>query len=165
MLNNTKEWYPTTDRRVSVESCNSGLCQLLFSGFCYDGRWVLFAQMVWIATWHPRRPFLSFLQTLSVFHCGCWRVRTSMCLQEPWEWQSQDSGSEQPRISRLLFSVAPAGQCCFRFWRFTHSDAVPRCALAGWLWGRQGGEPKQWQLLSLCRQQLPFSCAQRHCSL
>lgn len=48
-----------------MESCNSWLCQLLFSGSRYDGRWVLFAQMVWIATRHPRRPFLSFLQTLS----------------------------------------------------------------------------------------------------
>lgn len=31
----------------------------------------------------------------------------------------------------VVFSVAPAGQCCFKFWRFTHSETVPHCALAG----------------------------------
>lgn len=31
----------------------------------------------------------------------------------------------------VMFSVAPAGQCCFKFWRFTHSETVPHCALAG----------------------------------
>lgn len=41
------------------------------------------------------------LQPVLVFHCGCWRRRTSLCLQEPREWQSQDWGS-QPWISCLV---------------------------------------------------------------
>lgn len=68
-----------------------------------------------------------------------------------------------PNKLSVVFSVA--GQCCFKFWRFTHSVAVLHCALAGWLWGRQKGEPKHWLLLSICRQQLHFSCAQGHCFL
>lgn len=68
-----------------------------------------------------------------------------------------------PNKLSVVFSVA--GQCCFKFWRFTHSVAVLHCALAGWLWGRQKGDPKHWLLLSICRQQLHFSCAQGHCFL
>lgn len=61
-----------------------------------------------------------------------------LCLQERWEWQSQDSGSfadfADPLqrggnlISWLLFfqKYQQCRFCCFKFRRFTHDDAVPR---------------------------------------
>lgn len=56
-----------------------GVLQLLAlsaSVFRFDGRGVLFAQMLWIAAQHPQRPFLSFLQTLPVLHCAPWACRS-----------------------------------------------------------------------------------------
>lgn len=101
------------------------------------------------------------------------------CLSVPlWLLKTQDisvpvgaQGMAEPglRVSALnklsgVFSAAPAGHCYPTFRRFSHGDAVPHCVRAGWLWGRQGAQPRQWQLLSICRQQLCVSCAQRHCS-
>lgn len=143
-----------------------GVLQLLAlssSVFRFDGRGVLFAPMVWIAT-HPLTSFLSFLQPLSVPLCLLKRQDISV--------PAGALGMAEPglRVSAALnklsvvFSAAPAGHCYPTFKRFPHSDAVPHCVCAGWLWGRQGAQPRQWQLLSICRQQLCFSCAQRHCS-
>lgn len=146
-----------------MESCNSWLCQLLFSGSCYDGRWVLFAQMVWIATRRPWRLFLSFLQdSLSV---PLWLLKKQDISVPAGALGVAEPGFRVLAALNELSPVAPAGQCSSRVWRFTHTDTVPHCALAGWLWGRQGGHAKQWQLLSICRQQLHFSCAQRRWSL
>ena len=81
-----------------------------------------------------------------------------LCLQEPWEWRRQDSGSfadfADPSqrgsnlISWLLFfqKYQQCSFCCFKFWRFTHDDAAPHHAhlRGGFLpcWVRWGGEPK-----------------------
>ena len=88
-----------------------------------------------------------------------WAAAAQLCLEEPWEWQSQDSGScwlcwsltswrgSNP-ISWMLFfqKYQQCRFCCFKFWRFTHDDAIPRCVClrGGFLlhWVKQGGEPK-----------------------
>lgn len=131
-----------------MESCSSWLCQLLFSGSMAEGFYL---------------PKCFGLQHNILRDHFCHFCRLSQCstvLHEPaGALGMAEPGSAALNKVPVVSSAAPAGQGWFRCWRFTRTDAVPHCVPAGWLWGRQ------WQLLSICRQQLHFSCAQRHCSL